>query len=65
MAAFDDETFAMAEGIGQFASSRIIHAGYRRARHIDQSGALLLRQADPVDEADDFILINAHDNGIC
>lgn len=65
MAAFDDETFAMDEGIGQFASGRIINAGYRRARHIDLSGALFLRQADPVDEADDFILINAHDNGIC
>jgi hypothetical protein len=64
MAAFDDEAFAMDEGVGQLVSGRIINAGYRRARHIDLSGTLFLRQADPVDEADDFVFVNAHDNHI-
>jgi hypothetical protein len=64
MAAFDDEAFAMDEGVGQLVSGRIVNTGYRRARHIDLSGTLFLRQADPVDEADDFIFVNAHDNHI-
>ena len=64
MAAFDDETFAMDEGIGQLVSGRIVNAGYRRARHIDLSSTLFLRQADPINEADDFVFVNAHDDHI-
>ena len=46
MAAFDDEVFAMNEGVGQFVAGRIINTGHRRASYID----CLLYTSDAADE---------------
>lgn len=64
MAAFDDEVFAMNEGVGQFVAGRIINTGHRRASYIDLSCTLFLCQSDPIDKADDFIFIDSHGNRI-
>jgi hypothetical protein len=65
VAAFDEKALSMDESVSKLSAGAVVNPRDGRAGHVHLGGALLLRQPEQIDQADDFVFIDAHDDDLC